>query len=65
VADLVMVKTKHALPGAIRLATANPDVGREITAVGYPLGGQLPTITGHLLDYLVDLVGWSSLPMQP
>ncbi len=62
-ADLAIVKTKESLPGSIELAKSNPDVGEDVTAVGYPLGGQLTTTTGHVLDYGFDPVGWSSLPM--
>jgi S1-C subfamily serine protease len=62
-ADLAVVRTKQALTGAIEMAGSNPDVGDGVTAVGYPLGGQLTTTTGHVLGYGLDPVGWSSLPM--
>lgn len=63
IADLALVWTKEALPATIALATANPDVGTNVTAVGYPLGGPLTTTQGQVLGYAPDPVGWSSVPM--
>ncbi len=64
IADLALVWTKEPLPATIRLAPANPDVGTNVTAVGYPLGGPLTTTHGTVLGYAPDVVGWSSLPMM-
>lgn len=63
IADLALVWTKEALPATIALATENPDVGADVTAVGFPLGGPLTTTHGKVLGYAPDPVGWSTLPM--
>jgi S1-C subfamily serine protease len=63
IADLALVWTKEALPATIALATENPDVGANVTAVGYPLGGPLTTTHGKVLGYAPDPLGWSALPM--
>lgn len=63
IADLALVWTKERLPATIALATRNPDVGENVTAVGFPLGGPLTTTNGKVLGYGPDPVGWSSLPM--
>ena len=63
IADLAVVRTAESLPAAIRLASTDPPVGAAVTAVGYPLGGQLTTTHGHVLGYSPDPIGWSPLPM--
>jgi S1-C subfamily serine protease len=63
IADLALVWTKESLPVTIALATANPDVGTNVTAVGYPLAGPLTTTHGQVLGYAPDLIGLSPLPM--
>lgn len=63
IADLALVWTKEALPATIALAMENPDVGANVTAVGYPLGGPLTTTHGRVLGYAPDPLGWSALPM--
>ena len=63
IADLALVWTKEPLPSAISLAPTNPTVGARVTAVGYPLGGELTTTQGKVTGYAPDIVGWSSLPM--
>jgi S1-C subfamily serine protease len=63
IADLALVWTKEALPATIALATENPAVGANVTAVGFPLGGPLTTTSGKVLRYGPDPAGWSSLPM--
>lgn len=63
IADLALVWTKQPLPATIPLATENPVVGANVTAVGFPLGGPLTTTHGRVLKYAPDPVGWSSLPM--
>ena len=63
IADLALVWTKQPLPATIPLATENPVVGANVTAVGFPLGGPLTTTHGKVLKYAPDPVGWSSLPM--
>lgn len=63
VADLAIVRTQQALPASVPLASANPEVGQTVTAVGYPLGGPLTTTTGEVLGYRSDPVAKSGLPM--
>jgi S1-C subfamily serine protease len=63
IADLALVWTKQPLPATIPLATENPVVGANVTAVGFPLGGQLTTTHGRVVNYAPDPIGWSSLPM--
>lgn len=63
IADLALVWTKEALPATIALAAENPDVGENVTAVGFPLGGPLTTTRGKVLGYASDPIGWSKLPM--
>lgn len=63
IADLALVWTKEALPATIELATENPRVGANVTAVGFPLGGPLTTTHGKVLGYAPDPIGWSTLPM--
>ena len=63
IADLAVVVTREALDQTIGLAAANPDIGEEVTAVGFPLGGQLTTTQGKVLGYEEDPIGWSTLPM--
>ncbi|GAB2707568.1 trypsin-like peptidase domain-containing protein [Arthrobacter bambusae] len=64
VADLAVVWTKESLPAQLRLAPSNPPVGAEVTAVGYPLGGELTTTNGRVLRYGPDPLGSSPLPMM-
>lgn len=64
VADLALVWTKESLPAELQLAPSNPPVGAEVTAVGYPLGGELTTTSGHVLRYGRDPLGSSSLQMM-
>jgi S1-C subfamily serine protease len=63
IADLALVWTKEALPASIALATENPVIGANVTAVGYPSGGPLTTTHGTVLSYGPDPIGRSSLPM--
>lgn len=63
VADLAFIWTKNRLPATIALAPRNPEIGTNVTAVGFPLGGPLTTTHGNVLGYAPDIVGWSSLPM--
>ncbi|MGY4542827.1 S1-C subfamily serine protease [Arthrobacter sp. UYNi723] len=63
VADLALVWTKESLPTQIQLAPDNPPLGSKVTAIGFPLGGQLTTTHGKVLGYGADPVGWSTLPM--
>lgn len=63
VADLALVWTRDALPQSLSLADEDPDIGTNVTAVGFPLGGPLTTTKGKVLGYGPDPVGWSSLPM--
>lgn len=63
IADLALVWTKEELPATIALATENPHVGTNVTAVGFPLGGPLTTTYGKVLGYAPDPIGWSSVPM--
>ena len=63
VADLAIVWTVQSLPATVRLAQSNPATGAAVTAVGFPLGGQLTTSHGKVLGYARDPVGWSSKPM--
>lgn len=64
VADLALVWTKESLPAQLQVATSNPRVGAELTAVGYPLGGELTTTNGHVLRYGPDPVGLSPLQVM-
>lgn len=63
VADLALVWTQETLPATLNLATNNPPAGAEVTAVGYPLGGELTTTRGQVLGYGPDPVKESSLRM--
>jgi S1-C subfamily serine protease len=63
IADLALVWTKEALPATIELATENPRVGANVTAVGFPLGGPLTTTHGKVLEYAPDPIGGSTHPM--
>jgi S1-C subfamily serine protease len=63
IADLALVWTKESLPRTIGLATQNPDVGENVTAVGFPLAGPLTTTHGKVLGYAPDLLGLSQIPM--
>jgi S1-C subfamily serine protease len=63
VADLALVWTEESLPATLQLAQWNPPTGTEVTAIGYPLGGELTTTRGRVLGYGPDPVGRSSLPM--
>lgn len=64
VADLALVWTKESLPAQLQIAPSNPPVGAEVTVVGYPLGGELTTTSGHVLRYGRDPLGSSSLQMM-
>lgn len=63
IADLALVWTDDALPATLSLAPHNPAVGSNVTAVGFPLGGQLTTTHGKVLGYGPDPIGWSPIPM--
>jgi S1-C subfamily serine protease len=62
IADLALVWTKESLPATIALATANPGVGENVTAVGYPLGGPLTTTQGQVLGTPQTLSGGHQFP---
>ncbi|VXC57185.1 S1 family peptidase [Arthrobacter sp. 8AJ] len=64
VADLALVWTKESLPATLQLASANPLPGAEVTAVGYPLGGELTTTSGKVLRYGNDPLGSSPFQMM-
>lgn len=64
VADLALVWTKETLPAKLQLALSNPPVGADVTAVGYPLGGELTTTSGKVLRYDKDPLGSSHLQMM-
>ena len=59
VADLALVWTQESLPATLKLAPVNPRPGADVTAVGYPLGGELTTTTGKVLGYGSDPLGTS------
>lgn len=63
IADLALVWTREPLPATISLAPENPDIGANVTAVGFPLGGPLTTTHGKVLGYAPDPIGFSSLLM--
>lgn len=54
VADLALVRTVDPLPSAPTLAPADPQVGDQVTVVGYPLGGRLTVTTGEVLGAVTD-----------
>ncbi len=64
IADLALVWTKEALPATLRPEPSNPPVGAALTAVGYPLGGELTTTSGHVLKYGPDPLGSSSFQVM-
>nr|WP_223992461.1 serine protease [Arthrobacter sp. NicSoilB11] len=64
VADLALVWTKESLPATLQLALSNPQAGSEVTAIGYPLGGELTTTNGKVLRYGSDPLGSSPLQMM-
>ncbi|MHC6595099.1 S1C family serine protease [Arthrobacter sp. C152] len=64
VADLALVWTKESLPATLPLAPSNARPGADVTAVGYPLGGELTTTTGKVLRYGTDPLGSSSMQMM-
>ena len=64
IADLALVWTKDPLPATLQLALSNPPLGAEVTAVGYPLGGELTTTSGKVLRYDRDPLGSSPLQMM-
>lgn len=64
VADLALVWTKESLPAQLQFAPANPPVGAEVTVVGYPLGGELTTTSGHVKQYGRDPLGLSPLQVM-
>ncbi|MDM7831987.1 S1 family peptidase [Cellulomonas edaphi] len=53
-ADLAVVRTRDALPAASALAADDPEVGDDVTVVGYPLGRALDVTTGHVTAVLDD-----------
>lgn len=53
-ADLAIVRTETALPAHPKLADRDPQVGEEITIIGYPKGGQLELSTGVILGTVPD-----------
>lgn len=57
VADLALVRTKDALPAAVTLAPADPELGDAVEIVGYPGGGRLTSSTGRVLGYQDDPLG--------
>jgi S1-C subfamily serine protease len=64
VADLALVWTQESLPATLQLGVTNPPVGATVTAVGYPLGGELTTTSGRVLGYGPDPLGLSPLNMM-
>jgi S1-C subfamily serine protease len=64
VADLALVWTKESLPAQLQFAPSNPPVGAEVIVVGYPLGGELTTTSGQVLQYGRDPLGLSPLLMM-
>lgn len=64
IADLALVSTKEALPATLRPEPLNPPVGAAVTAVGYTLGGELTTTSGHVLKYGPDPLGSSSFQVK-
>jgi S1-C subfamily serine protease len=54
VADLAVVHTRSALPAAVTLAAADPEVGDPVEVVGFPGGGRLTSSTGRILGFDVD-----------
>lgn len=64
VADLAVVLTAESLPAILALAQWNPPVGAEVTAIGYPLGGELKTTRGKVLGYGSDPLGSSPFQMM-
>lgn len=63
IADLALVWTRDPLPKTLTLASSDPAVGANVTAIGFPLGGPLTTTHGKVLGYAQDPIGWSVLPM--
>ncbi|HSK26000.1 MAG TPA: serine protease [Jiangellales bacterium] len=57
VADLALVRTRDALPAAVTLAEADPEVGEDVEIVGYPGGGRLTSSKGRVLGYQDDPLG--------
>lgn len=64
IADLALVWTQEPLPATLQLALSNAPLGAEVTAVGYPLGGELTTTSGKVLRYDRDPFGSSPLQMM-
>jgi S1-C subfamily serine protease len=54
VADLAIVRTRSALPAAVTLAHADPEVGDRVEVVGYPGGRRLTSSTGTVIGFDED-----------
>ena len=57
IADLAIVRTVTELPDHPQLADRDPEVGEEITIIGYPKGGQLELSSGTILGSVPDPLG--------
>ncbi len=53
-ADLALVRTAQELPSYPFLAGSDPEIGAEVTVVGYPEGGQLTLTRGRVIGSTTD-----------
>ena len=53
-ADLAVVRTVQQLPSFPELAAADPEIGAEVTVIGYPQGGQLTVTRGRIIGSTTD-----------
>ena len=54
IADLAVVRTTQELPSYARLADLDPEVGDQVTVVGYPEGGPLTLTRGRVIGSTTD-----------
>ena len=56
-ADLSTSKTRQQLPVWVNLATSDPEIGDELTVIGYPNSGPMTTTTGKAIRYINEKQG--------
>lgn len=49
--DIAVMRVDRELPASAQLADADPGMGDEVTAVGFPLGGRQALSSGTVVDY--------------